>query len=59
MKTNVNPDPRDYEIRIWYSAEKSDQCPLSVTPVAAGLLQTSAVTAEPALDLPNGSPANL
>ena len=26
MKTNVNPDPRDYEIRIWYSAEKGDEC---------------------------------
>jgi predicted RNase H-like HicB family nuclease len=26
MKTDVNPDPRDYEIRIWYSAEKGDEC---------------------------------
>lgn len=25
MKTDVNPDPRDYEIRIWYSAEKGDE----------------------------------
>ena len=24
MKTNVNPDPRDYEIRIWYSTEKGE-----------------------------------
>jgi len=22
MKTNVNSDPREYEIRIWYSAKK-------------------------------------
>ena len=22
----MQPDPRDYEIRIWYSAEKSDEC---------------------------------
>jgi predicted RNase H-like HicB family nuclease len=26
MKTTMQPDPRDYEIRIWYSAEKGDQC---------------------------------
>jgi predicted RNase H-like HicB family nuclease len=26
MKTNVNSDPRDYEIPIWYSAEKGDEC---------------------------------
>jgi len=22
----LEPDPRDYEIRIWYSAEKGDEC---------------------------------
>src|SRR5204863_9915960 len=22
----MQPDPRDYEIRIWYSAEKGDEC---------------------------------
>jgi len=22
----MRPDPRDYEIRIWYSAEKGDEC---------------------------------
>lgn len=26
MKTTVQPDPRDYEIRIRYSAEKGDEC---------------------------------
>jgi predicted RNase H-like HicB family nuclease len=26
MKTHMQPDPRDYEIRIWYSAEKGDEC---------------------------------
>jgi predicted RNase H-like HicB family nuclease len=26
MKTAMQPDPRDYEIRIWYSAEKGDEC---------------------------------
>ena len=26
MKTTVQPDSRDYEIRIWYSAEKGDEC---------------------------------
>jgi predicted RNase H-like HicB family nuclease len=26
MKTPMQPDPRDYEIRIWYSAEKGDEC---------------------------------
>jgi predicted RNase H-like HicB family nuclease len=26
MKTDMRPDPRDYEIRIWYSAEKGDEC---------------------------------
>jgi len=26
MKTTMQPDPRDYEIRIWYSAEKGDEC---------------------------------
>jgi predicted RNase H-like HicB family nuclease len=26
MKTSMQPDPRDYEIRIWYSAEKGDGC---------------------------------
>ena len=26
MKTTMQPDPRDYEIRIWYSAEKADEC---------------------------------
>ena len=26
MKTAVQPDPRDYEIRIRYSAETGDQC---------------------------------
>ena len=26
MKTQMQPDPRDYEIRIWYSAEKGDEC---------------------------------
>ncbi|HEX7515784.1 MAG TPA: type II toxin-antitoxin system HicB family antitoxin [Chthoniobacterales bacterium] len=26
MKTIVQPDPRDYEIRIWYSAEQGDEC---------------------------------
>ena len=22
----MRPDPRDYEIRIWYSTEKGDEC---------------------------------
>jgi len=26
MKTAMQSDPRDYEIRIWYSAEKGDEC---------------------------------
>jgi len=26
MKITMQPDPRDYEIRIWYSAEKGDEC---------------------------------
>jgi predicted RNase H-like HicB family nuclease len=26
MTTTVQPDSRDYEIRIWYSAERGDQC---------------------------------
>jgi predicted RNase H-like HicB family nuclease len=26
IKTHMQPDPRDYEIRIWYSAEKADEC---------------------------------
>ena len=26
MKTPMQPDPREYEIRIWYSAEKGDEC---------------------------------
>lgn len=26
MKTIVQPIGRDYEIRIWYSAEKGDEC---------------------------------
>jgi predicted RNase H-like HicB family nuclease len=26
MKIAMQPDPRDYEIRIWYSAEKGDEC---------------------------------
>ena len=26
MKRTMHPDPRDYEIRIWYSAEKGDEC---------------------------------
>jgi predicted RNase H-like HicB family nuclease len=26
MKTIVPPDARVYEIRIWYSAEKGDEC---------------------------------
>jgi len=26
MKPLVQPDPRGYEIRIWYSAEKGDEC---------------------------------
>jgi predicted RNase H-like HicB family nuclease len=26
MRTPVQPDPRDYEIRIRYSAEKGDEC---------------------------------
>ena len=26
MKTAMQPDPRDYEIRIWYSADKGDEC---------------------------------
>ena len=26
MKIPVQPHPRDYETRIWYSAEKSDEC---------------------------------
>jgi predicted RNase H-like HicB family nuclease len=25
-QTTVPPDPRDYEIRIWYSAAKGDEC---------------------------------
>ena len=25
MKRPMQPDPRDYEIRIWYSAEKGDE----------------------------------
>ena len=25
-KTPVQPDARNYEIRIWYSAEKGDEC---------------------------------
>ena len=26
MKAAMQPDPRDYEIRIWYSASKGDDC---------------------------------
>ena len=26
MKTLMQPNPRDYEIRIWYSAEQGDEC---------------------------------
>ena len=26
MKIQMRPDARDYEIRIWYSAEKGDEC---------------------------------
>jgi predicted RNase H-like HicB family nuclease len=26
METTVQSHPRDYEIRIWYSAEKGDEC---------------------------------
>jgi hypothetical protein len=26
MKIQMQPNPRDYEIRIWYSAEKGDEC---------------------------------
>jgi predicted RNase H-like HicB family nuclease len=26
MQTTASPDSRDYEIRIWYSAEKGDEC---------------------------------
>ena len=26
MKRAMQPDPRDYEIRIWYSAIKGDDC---------------------------------
>lgn len=26
MKATVQADARDYEIRIWYSAEKGDEC---------------------------------
>ena len=26
MKNTHAPDPRDYEIRIWYSADKGDEC---------------------------------
>ena len=26
MKTTMKPAPRDYEIRIWYLAEKGDEC---------------------------------
>lgn len=26
IKTTAPPDPRAYEIRIWYSAEKGDEC---------------------------------
>ena len=26
MKTVMQPDPRNYEIRIWYSAIKGDDC---------------------------------
>ena len=26
METIVQPESRDYEIRIWYSAEKGDEC---------------------------------
>jgi predicted RNase H-like HicB family nuclease len=26
MKLTMQRDPRDYEIRIWYSAEKGDEC---------------------------------
>ena len=26
MKPPMQPDPRDYEIRIWYSAENGDEC---------------------------------
>ena len=26
MTTAMQPDPRDYEIRIWYSAAKGDEC---------------------------------
>jgi predicted RNase H-like HicB family nuclease len=26
MTTAMQPDPRDYEIRIWYSAERGDEC---------------------------------
>jgi predicted RNase H-like HicB family nuclease len=26
MEMSMNPDPRDYEIRIWYSPAEGDEC---------------------------------
>jgi predicted RNase H-like HicB family nuclease len=51
MKTPMQPDPRDYEIRIWYSAEKGDECFVAQVVEWPGIMAHGATREEAAREI--------
>ena len=51
MKTPMQPDPRDYEIRIWYSAEKGDECFIAQVVEWSGIMAHGATREEAAREI--------
>ena len=51
MKTSMQPDPRDYEIRIWYSAEKGDECFIAQVVEWSGIMAHGATREEAAREI--------
>lgn len=51
MKTTVSPDFRTYEIRIWYSAEKGDECFIAQVAEWPGIMAHGATREEAACQI--------
>ena len=51
MNRPMQPDPRDYEIRIWYSAEKGDECFIAQVVEWPGIMAHGATREEAAREI--------
>jgi hypothetical protein len=43
----MQPDPRDYEIRIWFSAKKGDECCIAQVVEWPGIMAHGARVSDP------------